>query len=81
MCNRQMRSLDKIKLGIGLVGEVVVIGAFWSFIVLMVMILLGVENEVTYKFVFFILAIPISIAWLIFRVRGFKVGKYYLNQL
>jgi hypothetical protein len=73
--------IGKFKFFSGLCGEVVGLGMFYGVVVMGIFILFGVEDKSISSIVYFISAVLIGGAWLIFRIKRMKQGKYYINEL
>ena len=70
-----------IKFWLAFVGELIIMSTFWPFILLLVLSFIGIISLPIQKQHFIVLAIITLIAWLAFRIKGFKNGKYHLKDL
>ena len=70
-----------LRFWISFCAEVLLISVFWPAIILLGISLTGIIEHPISMYVFVPVAIVTGVAWFLFRVRGFKRGKYYLNDL
>ena len=69
------------KYWIGFCGEVILISTFWPVVILLGISLTGLIDLPVSMYIFVPMAIIFGIAWILFRVKKMKEGKYYLNEL
>lgn len=57
------------------------VSTFWPGVILLGISLTGLIERPLSMYIFVPFAVVTGICWLLFRISGFKRGKYYLNQL
>jgi len=76
-----MKNHIGIKFWLGFTAELIIISTFWPFIFLALLSVIGIINLPIKKEYFIAMAVITLIAWLAYRIKGFKKGKYHLNEL